>query len=72
MACGTDHTIFVTRTLTAYSTGLKSGAELGLGSLDLIRGKAPDNKVVIWAGAGGHFSVMAARPVPTALDAGAD
>jgi regulator of chromosome condensation len=76
VACGTDHTVFVTREGTAYSTGFNSGAQLGLGDYEdvevarLVRGKALDGRVLTWAGAGGQFSVIAARPTPKAAGSG--
>ncbi len=68
VACGTDHTIFITRGGTAYATGFNSQGQLGLGHEDdveaaqLIQGKALKDKVLTWAGAGGQFSIVAARP----------
>jgi regulator of chromosome condensation len=67
VACGTDHTIFVTKEGTAYSTGFNSQGQLGLGHEDdvevaqLIRGKALKDRVIVWAGAGGQYSLLAAR-----------
>jgi regulator of chromosome condensation len=67
VACGTDHTLFVTREGTAYAAGFNSQGQLGLGGEDdvevaqLIKGKALKDRVVTWAGAGGQFSVVAAR-----------
>jgi hypothetical protein len=67
VACGTDHTIFITREGTAYATGFNSQGQLGLGHEDdvkavqLIQGKALKDKILTWAGAGGQFSIMAAR-----------
>jgi regulator of chromosome condensation len=71
VACGTDHTIFITREGTAYATGFNSQGQLGLGHEDdveaaqLIRGKALKDKVLTWAGAGGQFSIVAARSQPS-------
>jgi regulator of chromosome condensation len=67
VACGTDHTLFVTREGTAYATGFNSQGQLGLGGEDdvevaqHIKGKALKDRVVTWAGAGGQFSVVAAH-----------
>jgi regulator of chromosome condensation len=67
VACGTDHTIFVTRKGTAYATGFNSGGQLGLGHEDDVQvaqpigGKALKDRTLVWAGAGGQFSVLAAR-----------
>lgn len=67
VACGTDHTIFVARDGTAYATGFNSQKQLGLGHDDdvdvaqLIQAKALKDRVLTWAGAGGQFSIVAAR-----------
>ncbi|KAK3298950.1 regulator of chromosome condensation 1/beta-lactamase-inhibitor protein II [Chaetomium fimeti] len=67
VACGPDHTIFVTRKGTAYATGFNSQGQLGLGHEDdveaaqLIQGKALKDRALTWAGAGGQFSMVAAR-----------
>lgn len=66
-ACGTDHTLFVTKTGQVLSTGFGSEGQLGLGSDDdvnvpvIIDGKQIKGQHVIWAGAGGQFSVVSAR-----------
>ncbi|KAL2024296.1 hypothetical protein VTK56DRAFT_8778 [Thermocarpiscus australiensis] len=65
VACGTDHTIFITREGTVYATGFNSQAQLGLGHEDdvevpeLIKGKAVTDRMLTWAGAGGQFSIVA-------------
>jgi regulator of chromosome condensation len=67
VACGSDHTIFITREGTAYATGFNAQGQLGLGHEDdvevaqLIKGKALQGRMLVWAGAGGQFSVIAAR-----------
>ncbi|KAH6619299.1 regulator of chromosome condensation 1/beta-lactamase-inhibitor protein II, partial [Chaetomium sp. MPI-SDFR-AT-0129] len=68
VACGTDHTIFITKEGSAYATGFNSQSQLGLGAdeddvnvAQLIKGKAVKDRVLVWAGAGGQFSVVAAR-----------
>jgi regulator of chromosome condensation len=67
VACGTDHTIFVTKRGTAYATGFNSRGQLGLGHEDdvevaqLIRAKALKDRTVVGAGAGGQFSMLAGR-----------
>ena len=73
VACGTDHTIFVTRKEgTAYATGFNSQDQLELGHEDdvevaqLIKGKDLKDRKLIWAGAGGQFSVVAALSNSTA------
>lgn len=70
VACGTDHTIFITKEGTAYATGFNSQGQLGLGDEDdvevarRIKGKAVKERVLTWAGAGGQFSVIAALSKP--------
>ena len=64
--CGTDHTIFVDKAGKAYSSGFASSNQLGLGSEDdvhvatEIKSKQLKGKKVVWAGAGGQFSMVAA------------
>jgi regulator of chromosome condensation len=76
VACGTDHTVFVTREGTVYSTGFNSGGQLGLGDYEdvevvrLVGGKALEGRMLTWAGAGGQFSVIAARSALKAAGAG--
>lgn len=67
VACGTDHTIFVTEEGAAYATGFNSQGQLGLGGDEddvevarRIKGKAVRDVVLTWAGAGGQFSAVAA------------
>ncbi|KAK3938515.1 regulator of chromosome condensation 1/beta-lactamase-inhibitor protein II [Diplogelasinospora grovesii] len=67
VACGTDHTIFITKEGTAYATGFNSQGQLGLGDEDddvevarRIKGKVMKDRVLTWAGAGGQFSMVAA------------
>ncbi|KAF4468644.1 Regulator of chromosome condensation beta-lactamase-inhibitor II [Fusarium albosuccineum] len=65
VACGTDHTIFVTIEGTAYATGFGSSGQLGLGSYrDIevarkIKDEHLKHSIITWAGAGGQFSIVA-------------
>lgn len=74
VACGTDHTIFITREGTAYSTGFNSQGQLGLGDEDdvevarPIKSKAVKDMVLTWAGAGGQFSAVAGLSKPSEND----
>ncbi|KAM5343227.1 hypothetical protein ACJ41O_014193 [Fusarium nematophilum] len=64
VACGTDHTVFVDDGGRAYTTGIGSSGQLGLGKDDdvdvarEVRGKDLKGRVLSWAGAGGQFSVL--------------
>ncbi|KAL1906092.1 hypothetical protein Sste5344_008205 [Sporothrix stenoceras] len=72
VACGTDHTIFVTRSGTVYSTGFNAQGQLGLGkeyedideihvATQVVGGKEIQNQKrhITWAGASGQFSIVA-------------
>ncbi|UKZ57228.1 hypothetical protein TrVGV298_011081 [Trichoderma virens] len=65
VACGTDHTIFIDEKGHGYATGFGSSGQLGLGSEDdqavpqRLRGKIMDERNLVWAGAGGQFSIVA-------------
>ncbi|KAM3425883.1 hypothetical protein NHJ13734_009842 [Beauveria thailandica] len=65
VACGTDHTIFVSKDGTAYATGFGSSGQLGLGSyrdVDVARQVKRNyikDTTITWAGAGGQFSIIA-------------
>ncbi|CAK7240342.1 MAG: hypothetical protein STHCBS139747_001781 [Sporothrix thermara] len=65
VACGTDHTIFVSRDGSVYTTGFNAQGQLGLGHDDdvyvaqRVGSKAVDKRKITWAGAGGQFSVLA-------------
>ncbi|CAK7199432.1 hypothetical protein SEUCBS139899_002112 [Sporothrix eucalyptigena] len=72
VACGTDHTIIVSRDGAVYATGFNANGQLGLGHEDdvyvaqRLAGKATVSRRFTWAGAGGQFSVVAGphRPSP--------
>ncbi|KJZ72259.1 hypothetical protein HIM_08300 [Hirsutella minnesotensis 3608] len=65
VACGTDHTLFISKQGELYATGFGSEGQLGLGSdedvevAQLVKGKHLKEKILTWAGAGGQFSVVA-------------
>jgi regulator of chromosome condensation len=65
VACGNEHSIFITKSGAAYSSGFGSQGQLGLGSdndvevATLIGAKAVLNRFLIRAGAGGNRSVVA-------------
>lgn len=64
VACGADHTIFITKSGGAYATGFGSQGQLGLNSYDdvdiaqRVKGQDANAKVLTWAGAGGQFPVI--------------
>ena len=64
-AAGSDHCLAVTRDGKAYSWGFGVSGQLGLGGTDdvavatLMENKAVKDKVLVWAGAGGQYSVLA-------------
>lgn len=65
VACGTEHTLFVSNKGEVYATGFGSEGQLGLGSerdveiAELIKGKELKGRAMTWAGAGGQFSIVA-------------
>lgn len=69
VACGTDHTLFVTREGKVYTTGFNAQGQLGLGSENddndevfvatQVGGKQIQKRRITWAGAGGQFSMVA-------------
>lgn len=67
VACGTDHTIFISRDGHAYSTGFGSEGQLGLGTDDDAEiahkneAKQLKGQMLTWAGAGGQFSVVTGK-----------
>jgi regulator of chromosome condensation len=69
-AAGTDYSIAVTRDGHAYSWGFGDGYRTGQGTDDdievarLMTGKAIAEKRIVWAGAGGQFSVLAGEAAP--------
>lgn len=64
-AAGSDHCVAVTREGKAYSWGFGVSGQLGLGGTDdvgvatLIENKAVKDKKLVWAGAGGQYSILA-------------
>ncbi|KAK5987885.1 Guanine nucleotide exchange factor SRM1 [Cladobotryum mycophilum] len=66
VACGTDHTIIINDQGHGYATGFGSSGQLGLGDEDdrdvarKMGGKNVVERELLWAGAGGQFSVVAA------------
>ena len=66
VAAGSDHNVVVTTDGKAYSWGFNVNYQCGLGTMDdidtpqLIDNTAVRDKHLIWAGAGGQFSLLAA------------
>lgn len=66
-AAGSDHCVAVTREGKAYGWGFGVSGQLGVGGTDdvalatLIENKAVKDKVLVWAGAGGQYSILAGR-----------
>lgn len=64
VACGTDHTLFISKEGVGYATGFGSVGQLGLGNEDdantaqRIRGKDIKGRKLVGAAAGGQFSVV--------------
>jgi regulator of chromosome condensation len=62
---GSDHSIAITKDGQAYSWGFGANYQLGLGEAEdveiptLIENTAVRGKKLVWAGAGGQFSVIA-------------
>jgi regulator of chromosome condensation len=69
-AAGTDYSIAVTKDGKAYSWGFGDGYRTGQGTDDdievarVMNGKAIADKKIVWAGAGGQFSVLAGEAAP--------
>lgn len=67
VACGTDHTLFISKDGQAFSTGFGSEGQLGLGADDdvevaqQIKGKQIKDQSLNWAGAGGQFSIVTGK-----------
>ncbi|KAH8676909.1 regulator of chromosome condensation 1/beta-lactamase-inhibitor protein II [Ilyonectria robusta] len=67
VACSTGHTIYITKSGNGYGTGFGNGGQLGNGNEDdadvpqLMIGDELHGKHLVSAGAGGQFSVVAAR-----------
>ncbi|PNH37341.1 hypothetical protein VD0004_g9445 [Verticillium dahliae] len=65
-ACGTDHTLWITRDGHAYAAGFGSQGQLGLNSEEdvevaqRVKGRDADEAMLTWSGAGGQFSVISA------------
>lgn len=66
VGCGSAHTIFVNMERKAFAAGLGSSGQLGTGEEEdegvarEIKGKGLADGELVWAGAGGQFSVVAA------------
>ncbi len=66
-AAGSDHCVAVSQEGKAYSWGFGVSGQLGLGGSDdvglatLIENKAVKDKTLVWAGAGGQYSVLAGK-----------
>lgn len=66
-AAGSDHCVAVTHDGKAYSWGFGVSGQLGLGGTDdvalatLIENKAVKDKMLMWAGAGGQYSILAGK-----------
>lgn len=66
-AAGSDHCVAVTHEGKAYSWGFGVSGQLGLGGTDdaglatLIENKAVKDKKLVWAGAGGQYSILAGK-----------
>ena len=66
-AAGSDHCVAVTQEGKAYSWGFGVSGQLGLGGTDdvalatLIENKAVKEKKLVWAGAGGQYSILAGK-----------
>lgn len=66
-AAGSDHCVAVTREGKAYSWGFGVSGQLGVGGTDdvplatLIENKAVKDKMLVWAGAGGQYSILAGK-----------
>lgn len=69
-AAGSDHCIAIDKNGKAYSWGFSTTFQTGLGTDDdvevatLIDNTAVRDKKLVWAGAGGQFSVIAGLPGP--------
>lgn len=67
-SAGTDHNIITTKDGKAYGFGLSSSFQTGQGEEDdilmpgLIENTAIRGKHMLWAGAGGQFSILGGRP----------
>ena len=73
VAAGSDHSIAITRHGRAYSWGFSLNCQTGLGSEEdvevatMIDNTAVRGKKLVWAGAGGQFSVIAGKAEGTAM-----
>ncbi|EXJ68146.1 uncharacterized protein A1O5_08761 [Cladophialophora psammophila CBS 110553] len=69
-AAGSDHSIAIDKNGKAYSWGFSTTYQTGQGTSDdvelatLIDNTAVRDKKLVWAGAGGQFSVIAGLPTP--------
>ncbi|EHY59113.1 hypothetical protein HRR83_001614 [Exophiala dermatitidis] len=79
-AAGSDHCIAIDRKGKAYAWGFSTTYQTGLGTDDdvevatMIDNTAVRDKKLVWAGAGGQFSVLAGLPTPVVngVDGGAN
>lgn len=66
VGCGSAHTIFINAERKAFAAGLGSSGQLGTGQEEdegvarEIKGKGLGDGELVWAGAGGQFSIVAA------------
>ncbi|KAF2473243.1 RCC1/BLIP-II [Lindgomyces ingoldianus] len=71
VACGSEHSIAITKSGKAYSWGFSANFQTGQGTLadietpTLIDNTASKSAKYIWAGAGGQYSIMASIREPT-------
>ncbi|KAF2843348.1 RCC1/BLIP-II [Patellaria atrata CBS 101060] len=76
VTCGPDHTICVTKTGKVYSWGFSANYQTGQGTDDdievatQIANTAIKDRHVIWAGAGGQYSILAASAIDTPMTDG--
>lgn len=76
-AAGTDNTIAIDGNGKAWSWGFSANYQTGLGTDDdvttptMIQNTAVRDKVLVWAGAGGQFSMLASAHIGEAAEAGA-
>jgi regulator of chromosome condensation len=67
VACGHDNSFAITKDGKAYSWGFSANYQTGQGSDDdveeatLIDNTAVRDRKLVWAGAGGQFSILAAH-----------
>jgi regulator of chromosome condensation len=75
-AAGSDHTIFIDKDGRAYSTGFNSTYQCGQGhdrdiyTATMIQNTATKEEKLVWAGAGGQYSVFASYKTDADGDTG--